>query len=176
MPTFLQRMVHEEHRWSYMTNDQLLRRLGRITQTQKLRCFVTMASRRGEAFLEQEAYNRADVLGIDLGRAVATNWVYSERAIAERRRQAQGRIARGGPVGVGASEALSRSMSLAASPSLTSSPSSSTSRSVPTTSQRSTQGGRPTTFSVAEILGPLSIPKSKKKKAVRHIRFSKGDV
>lgn len=180
MPSFQQLMEHEEHRWSYMTPDQLLRRLRRITQPQKLRCFAVMASRQGSSLLEREVQERASTLGVDLSRelprAFPSSWDYSERAVAGRLRQAQGRTARGGPVSTAGllSEALFRS--------------STTSPSVPTTSQRSTRSGpvtisgRPTTFSVDEITGPLfiPIPKSKKKKpkkkAVRHIRFSKGDV
>lgn len=171
MPNFQQLVVHEEHRWSYMTEDQLLRRLRKITQPQKLQCFIIMASRRGNAFLDRAARDRADVLGIDLGRVLDADWGFvdaDERALrrnpeymAERRRQSQGRAAS----------------------------SSITSLSVPTSSQRSTRGNpvsissppnyvaHPTRFSVDAVVGSFSTPKSKKKpkkKAVRHIRFGKG--
>lgn len=184
MPTFRQLMNHEEHRWSYMTSEQLLRRLRRITQPQKLRCFLTMAIRNNRTALQEAARERMAVLvGID-GRSSSSTPTRSGEFAAEWRRQAQGRIARGGPVPASGllSEALSRSAT--DSPSPTSSPSSTTSRSIPTTSQRSTHSGpvivsgRPTTFSANEIMGPLSIPKVKKKKpkkkAIRHIRFGKG--
>lgn len=49
---------HEDHRWSYMSDGQLLTRLGRIRNPIKLECFIMMAQRYRKGELERVALNR----------------------------------------------------------------------------------------------------------------------
>lgn len=58
---------HEEHRWSYMTSEQLLRRLGKIKDPTKLRHFAACASNYENDSLLMAAYHRAVELGYRLG-------------------------------------------------------------------------------------------------------------
>ena len=54
-------MEHEEHRWSYMTVEQLTTRLGKITKPEKLRNFIELADRYGEVVLARAAIRRLAV-------------------------------------------------------------------------------------------------------------------
>ena len=54
---------HEEHRWSYMTEEKLARRLKRITRPEKLDCFIEMALQKKEIYLYELAIERQ----VDLG-------------------------------------------------------------------------------------------------------------
>lgn len=51
-------MVHEEHRWSYMTVKQLTTRLEKITKPEKLCNFIELADRYGEVDLGRAAKRR----------------------------------------------------------------------------------------------------------------------
>lgn len=51
-------MDHERHRWSYMTRDQLKRRLRKITKQEKLECFLIMARNQQDKYLEEMALLR----------------------------------------------------------------------------------------------------------------------
>lgn len=57
---------NEEHRWSYMTEEQLARRLKKITREGKLQCFIDMASLRGNDYLYDLALERKQDLGLML--------------------------------------------------------------------------------------------------------------
>jgi len=58
---------HEQHRWSYMTPEQLLRRLGKIKDPVKLRNFAACAHNYENDQLFIAAYRRAVELGYRLG-------------------------------------------------------------------------------------------------------------
>jgi hypothetical protein len=64
-------MENEKHRWSYMTEEQLARRLKKITIPAKLNCFIDMAGMRGNDYLYQLAEERQ----IDLGMVVKARLV-----------------------------------------------------------------------------------------------------
>lgn len=51
MLTEMRLMVHERHRWSYMTEQQLARRVKRITKIEKLGNFATLAGENGNKYL-----------------------------------------------------------------------------------------------------------------------------
>lgn len=59
-----QLMGHEKMRWSYMTEEQLARRLKRITNPEKLRCFTDQADREGNWYLADLALERKMDLGL----------------------------------------------------------------------------------------------------------------
>ena len=56
-------MNNEEMRWSYMTEEQLARRLKKITREGKLQCFIEMASLHNNDYLHNLAVERQ----VDLG-------------------------------------------------------------------------------------------------------------
>lgn len=56
---------HEEHRWNYMTVDQLVRRLGKIKDPIKLTHFMDIAYERDHTLLLSMAINRAIRLGLN---------------------------------------------------------------------------------------------------------------
>ena len=66
MPSFRQLMDHERHRWSYMSPNRLLQRLGRIWHPLKLECFLTLAVEREAVPLQQAVIDRANTLHIAL--------------------------------------------------------------------------------------------------------------
>lgn len=53
-----QLMENEKYRWSYMTEEQLARRLKKITNPDKLACFIDMAEMRGNDYLFELAGER----------------------------------------------------------------------------------------------------------------------
>jgi len=55
-------MENERHRWSYMTEKQLAKRLDKITKLEKLDCFMTIARERGNDFLLHKAKMRKSVI------------------------------------------------------------------------------------------------------------------
>lgn len=57
-------MDKERHRWSYMTENQLVTRLKRITNPEKLRCFMDLADDNGNRLLYHLAEERAKDLRI----------------------------------------------------------------------------------------------------------------
>lgn len=57
-------MEKERHRWSYMTENQLTTRLKRITNPEKLRCFMDLADDNGNRLLYHLAVERAKDLRI----------------------------------------------------------------------------------------------------------------
>ena len=59
-----QLMGHEEMRWSYMTDEQLARRLKRMTRPEKLDCFMDMANLEGKPYLHDLALERKIDLGL----------------------------------------------------------------------------------------------------------------
>ena len=64
MPDWTTLWENERHRWSYMTNVQLERRLRKIKKPEKLACFFEMCRRRRDYHLYDEAEERAAELGI----------------------------------------------------------------------------------------------------------------
>jgi len=65
-------MYNERHRWGYMTEQQLLTRLNRITRPGKLEAFLHMAVEVGNRALMRAGSNRARRLG--LGQLVLPSW------------------------------------------------------------------------------------------------------
>lgn len=59
-----QLMGHEEMRWSYMTDEQLARRLKRMTRPEKLDCFINMALQKNAPYLHDLALERKIDLGL----------------------------------------------------------------------------------------------------------------
>lgn len=55
---------HEEHRWSYMTEEKLARRLKRMTRPEKLDCFIEMALQKKNFYLHDLALERKIDLGL----------------------------------------------------------------------------------------------------------------
>jgi hypothetical protein len=49
---------HEEMRWEYMSDKDLIRRLGKITKPEKLSAFYQAAMSRGKSYLCDQAYVR----------------------------------------------------------------------------------------------------------------------
>jgi len=63
MPSRVQLMNHERHRWSYMDERRLNRRLAKITNGMKLECFLEMAIAQGNRFLATRCRERMEALG-----------------------------------------------------------------------------------------------------------------
>lgn len=59
-----QLMGHEEHRWSYMTDEHLARRLKKMTRPEKLDCFIDMALQKNKQWLRLLAIDRKMDLGL----------------------------------------------------------------------------------------------------------------
>lgn len=57
-------MEKERHRWSYMTENQLVTRLNKITNPEKLRCFMDLADDSKNPLLYHLAVERAKDLRI----------------------------------------------------------------------------------------------------------------
>ena len=55
---------NERHRWSYMTHDQLLRRLARMTNYEKIQSFITEARRRDIRPLANAGSDRLSVVSL----------------------------------------------------------------------------------------------------------------
>ena len=67
-------MVHERNRWSYMTEEQLARRLKKITKLEKLSCFELMAENRDNSYLMRLAKERKqDLLIVGVAYKAASN-------------------------------------------------------------------------------------------------------
>lgn len=54
----------EVFRWSYMTDSQLVTRLNRITNMDKLRCFIELARECKNSYLEHLSLERLDKLSL----------------------------------------------------------------------------------------------------------------
>ena len=64
MSAYHEILSNEEHRWSYMTEEQLARRVKKITKPQKLDCFINMAFLKGNDYLRYLAIERQVDLGL----------------------------------------------------------------------------------------------------------------
>lgn len=51
-------MEHELYRWSYMTDEELCRRLNKIKNIAKLHCFIHVAEQNGKKWLKSLAEDR----------------------------------------------------------------------------------------------------------------------
>jgi len=69
-----QLMENEKYRWSYMTEEQLARRLKKITNPDKLDCFIDMAGIRGKDYLFELARERSVDLGL-IAKARLVNFI-----------------------------------------------------------------------------------------------------
>ena len=57
-------MSHEDHRWSYMTEEQLARRVKKIKNPKKLSCFIRKAEEARNTYLLGLAWERSDDLQV----------------------------------------------------------------------------------------------------------------
>lgn len=71
-------MDKERHRWSYMTENQLTTRLRRITNPEKLRCFIQLAIDKDNRLLEHLATERLYMLEEEKGGSIPIVPVFSE--------------------------------------------------------------------------------------------------